>query len=531
MKGEGRDLLFVNGDFLDASRAGRSRRSAEALWVRDGRIEAIGPAAAVKARAGRRAARVDLDGGTLLPGFTDAHIHLVTWIRALREPWMDSQDEEALRRAVTARLRSAPGEEWLLVRGWIPREWPLERRRPELLDGIAPDRPLLLQAVDGHSVWGNRAALERAGIDERTAEPSGGRIERDRAGRLTGALIEEAAGMLRSRVPRPPTPDAELKSAISKAHALGITSAHDFDRGATWRAAASLAAGNRLEMRLLVSVPVAALDAAERLGLAAGLGGERLRVAAVKMFADGTLGSATALLAAPYEGTGSVGIEVMTPQDMADACARAARGGLSVAIHAIGDGAVRNALDAIESAKTAGARFPVPPRVEHIQLSLREDWPRFRRLGVLASVQPVHLLTDRDVARRFWGDRTDRSYAWRSILGHGARLIFGSDAPFDRAGPMLGIQSAVLRRGAEEPNAAAFHPEQRIGLAAALRAHLEDPHRAAGWPLPLGRLAPGYGADLAHFDQDLLSSPVESWHRAKVRGVWIAGERVFGGAR
>jgi predicted amidohydrolase YtcJ len=532
VKRDARDLVFVNGSFLDAARAGRSRRpKSEALWVRDGRIEALGPAAAIRARAGRRARRIDLGGGTLVPGFTDAHIHLVTWIRALREPWMDSQALAGIERAVAARRKTAPGNDWLLVRGWVPRDWPLERRRPEVLERIAPDRPLLLQAVDGHSVWGNRIALERTGIDERTAEPSGGRIERDAAGRLTGALIEDAANLLRSRVPRPSTPDAELRDAIAKAHALGITSAHDFDRNATWRAAASLAASGRLPLRLLISVPVAALDAAEDLGLAAGLGGDRLGVAAVKMFADGTLGSATALLESPYEGTRSTGIEVTPRARLAEACGRAARAGLSVAIHAIGDGAVRNALDAIESTLQAGARFPVPPRVEHIQLSRREDWPRFRALGVLASVQPAHMLSDREVAKRFWGSRTERSYAWRSLLAHGARLVFGSDAPFDRAGPLVAIQSAVLRRAPGEPADGTFHGEQRIRLAAALRAHLEDPHRAAAWPVPLGRLAPHFGADLALFDHDLLALPVEEWHRAKVRGVWIGGERVFGAPR
>ena len=120
---------------------------------------------------------------------------------------------------------------------------------------------------------------------------------------------------------------------------------------------------------------------------------------------------------------------------------------------------------------------------------------------------------------------------WRSLLAHGARLIFGSDAPFDRAGPLLAIQSALLRRTGEDPVSTAFHPEQRIGLAAALRAHLEDPHRAAGWTVRRGRLAAGYGADLAHFDHDLLATPVERWHRAKVRGVWLDGERVFGRSR
>jgi hypothetical protein len=243
------------------------------------------------------------------------------------------------------------------------------------------------------------------------------------------------------------------------------------------------------------------------------------------MFADGTLGSATALLEAPYEGSDQSGVEVMTPEALSAACARAVEAAFSVAIHAIGDRAVRNALGAIESVRAAGLRFPLPPRVEHVQLSRSEDWARFRALGALASVQPAHLWSDRALARRQWGARTDRSYAWKSLAARGATLIFGSDAPFDQAGPLAAIQAAVLRRRGDESHDAVFHPEQRVGLKAALRAHLEGPHRAAGWPIPLGRIAMGYGADLAHFDHDLIETPVDQWHRARVLATWVGGER------
>jgi predicted amidohydrolase YtcJ len=527
------DLVLHGASLLDASRVPPRPRSGsdrvrphEAVWIRGGRIVAAGPAAAIRARAGRSVRRIDLGGGTLTPGFTDSHIHLVTWNRALEEPWLAAQSPEAVERAARERAAAAPREEWLLLRGWIPREWPLARRDRGMLDRIAPDRPLVLHAVDGHSVWANAVALERAGIDRRTANPPGGIVERDASGALTGALIEEAYRLLTSRIVRSAPVRDELATALTRARSLGITSAHDFDRSATWRAAAELAREGRLEFRLLLSVPVATLDAAEALGLAAGLGGDRLRVGPVKMYADGTLGSSTALLEEPYEGTTNRGIEIMSPDDLASACARAAAAGLTVAIHAIGDAAVRNALDAIERTLRSGASFPLPPRVEHIQLSRVEDWPRFRSLGVLASVQPVHLLTDRAIAPRLWGDRTRRSYAWKSLAASGARLLFGSDAPFDRAGPIAAIQAAVLRRDGAESADRVFHREQRLTLGRALRAHLEDPHRAAGWTLPLGRLEPGFGADLVHFDHDLTRTPLEEWHQARVRGVWIEGRRV-----
>lgn len=526
-----RDLLIYGASILDATRSvrrpkksGRHPAPSEAVWVRDGTIVAVGPLRTVRSRAGRSAKRVDLGGGTLTPGFTDSHIHLVTWIRALREPRLREQNVASIERAVRERVRSAPREEWILIRGWIPREWPVAARSRSVLDRIASDRPVVLHAVDGHSVWANRTAFERAGIEEGAADPSGGTIERDAGGNRTGVFLEEARKLITEKVRRTVPMRDDLADAMTLARSLGITSAHDFDLAGTWRAAAELARTGRMTLRLQLSVPVASLEAAEKLGLGTGWGGDRLRVGPVKMFADGTLGSATALLEAPYEGTAQCGEEVMSPEALSAGCARAAGAGLSVAIHAIGDRAVRNALDAIDTVAKTGLRFPLPARIEHVQLSRVEDWARFRALDVLASVQPAHLLSDRPLARRHWGERTERSYAWRGLARAGARLIFGSDAPFDRAGPLLAIQAALLRRGGDEPSEAAYHPEQRLGLRAALKAHLEEPHRAAGWPLPLGRIAPGYGADMAHFDHDLSETPVDQWHRARVLSTWVGGE-------
>jgi len=522
-RGVAAEYVFWNGRLLDAPRAARPSRAAEALWIKDGRIEAVGPAAAIRRRAGRTAEPVDLKGGTLMPGFTDSHIHLITWIRALDEPWLAAQTVEAIERAAAARRDSAPHEEWILLRGWIPREWAPERRLRAALDRIAPGRPLVLYAVDGHSVWANSEALARAGIDDRAPDPAGGTIERDRAGSLTGVLIENADRPLRAAVVHGAPPTEMLARALAKARSLGITSAHDFDRSATWRAAQELESAGRLGFRLLLSIPVASLDAALALGLRSGSGSETLRFGPVKLFADGTLGSATALLEAPYEGRSTAGIEVTSLAAMTSACERAHAAGLSVAIHAIGDRAVRNALDAIAAPIRGGARYVLPPRIEHVQLAREEDFARFRELGVLASVQPTHQVTDREIARRQWGTRTSRSYAWKRLLANGARLLFGSDAPFDRAGPLLALSAALLRREGGEPSDRAYHPEQRIRLAQALKAHLETPHVAAGWKTPLGRLSPGFGADVVVFDHDLTELDPASWGVVRAKAVWVAG--------
>src|SRR6185503_13695457 len=255
-RGASNEYVFWNGRLLDAPRAVRRPRGAEALWIKDGRIEAVGPAAEIRRRAGRTAEPVDLKGGTLTPGFTDAHIHLVTWIRAMDEPWLDAQTPEAIARAAAARLRSAPDEDWILVRGWVPREWGSERRLRATLDTIAAGRPLVLYAVDGHSVWASGAALLRAGVGDDTPDPPGGVIERDREGKATGALIESADRPLRAAVRHREPSSVALARALARARSLGITSAHDFDRSATWRAAQELDAAGRLGFRLLLSIPV-----------------------------------------------------------------------------------------------------------------------------------------------------------------------------------------------------------------------------------------------------------------------------------
>jgi predicted amidohydrolase YtcJ len=497
------------------------------VLVRGERIEAVGPLDRLRREAGRGARIVNLRGGTLTPGFVDGHVHLLTWIRAASDVWLSKQSPEGLGEAIQAARARAQSQDWVAVRGWIPREWSRDLKRRGTLDRLLSDRPLILHAIDGHSVWANSAALQCAGIHGQTPDPQGGSVDRDAQGETTGVLIETAVSLISPFVQRRRDPAEDLARVIRKAHSLGITGAHDFDRNEIWSAAQALASKGPLPFRLLLSVPASKLDSAALLELRSGWGDERVRVGAVKFFADGTLGSGTALLESEYDDNTSTGIEVISRPELTDRCARARMAGLTVAIHAIGDRAVRNALDAIEGAIQRGGPFPLPPRIEHIQLAREEDFPRFKALGVYASVQPIHQVTDRAVAQRKWGDRTARSYAYRSLLRAGAKLLFGSDAPFDRPGPLLALQAALLRRERGEDDGQSFHPEQRLGLAQALRAHLEEPNVVAGWRTPLGRIKAGWGADLVQFDQDLLQMEPDRLDRAKVRGVWVAGSQVY----
>jgi predicted amidohydrolase YtcJ len=251
----------------------------------------------------------------------------------------------------------------------------------------------------------------------------------------------------------------------------------------------------------------------------------------VKLFADGTLGSRTAALLEPYEGSTETGLDLMPPAELACAVARAAEEGLSVAIHAIGDRAVRSALDAIEGSAGALAKLALPPRIEHVQLLDPADRPRFARLGVWASVQPSHCIADIELAERGWGARVERSYPWRSLVEAGASVVFGSDAPVEAPVPALGLHAALTRCRVDGTPAGGFTPGERIGLDQALWAYTAGGAALAGRSAGLGRIAPGCAADLVVWDADLHRLPASLLHNVRPTCTLLAGEAVYRGPR
>jgi hypothetical protein len=280
-------------------------------------------------------------------------------------------------------------------------------------------------------------------------------------------------------------------------------------------------------VRVLMHLPHVALEHALGLGVASGTGDDLFRLGALKLFADGALGSQTAALLEPYEGSADHGLELIPPAELAALVGRAAAGGLAVAIHAIGDRAVRSALDAIAAAGPSTRTLGLPPRIEHVQLLHPADLPRFAAQGVVASMQPSHCTSDIDIALRHWGRRVERSYPWHSLLASGACLVFGSDAPVEAPTTAHGLGSAVTRRRSDGTPAGGFVPSERIGLDAALRAYTEGPARAAGtWPR-LGRLAPGAVADLVVWNVDLHGLAADELSRARVAATVMEGAVVF----
>jgi predicted amidohydrolase YtcJ len=456
----------------------------------------------------------------------DAHIHFVPWARARRQPDLHGC---ASRDAVLARVRAAlaamPHDGAPLVgRGWDDTGW---SSPPEAaaLDALAPDRPVLLHRHDFHALWVNTAALRAAGVSKDTPDPEGGRFERGPDGAANGLVREHAvrAFVALEEQAGPLVDDALLDEAAAALHAEGITAVHDFQRTQPdWERTRALAARRRL--RVLQHVGPEQVADARRLGLRGGDGDAWFRTGSLKLFADGTLGSRTAALLEAYSDTPSRGMTLLTAAAMADLIDAATAAGFSVAIHAIGDAAVRNALDAIASRGEALARVPLPPRIEHIQLLHADDLPRFAALGVAASMQPQHAITDAPVAKRAWGARCALAYPWRALLATGARLAFGSDAPVEPPCARLGLAAAVARIGADgEP----FESGQRLTLEEALTGYTEAAHALAAGGLGSGRLAPGAPADFVVWDRDLFTADPARLADARPRVTALAGEIVY----
>jgi predicted amidohydrolase YtcJ len=506
----------------------------DAVLVRDGRIVAVGPASSLRDERTPMQI-VDADRGTITPGLVDAHVHLVPWARARRQPDLNGcTTRDAVLDRVRAALagpdgataesaagRAAPP---LVGRGWDDAGW---SSPPEAaaLDALSPDRPVLLHRHDFHALWVNSAALRSAGVSKDTPDPAGGSFERGPGGVPNGLVREHAVRAFAAleQHAAPAVDDALLDEAAAALHAEGITAIHDFQRThADWAWTRALAARRRL--RVLQHVGPEQVADATRLGLRGGEGDAWFRTGSLKLFADGTLGSRTAALLEPYDDSPTRGMTLLTAAAMAEHVAAAAAAGFSVAIHAIGDAAVRHALDAIERHHAALAGLPLPPRIEHVQLLHAEDVERFAALGVAASMQPQHATTDAPVAKRAWGARCALAYPWRTLLAAGARLALGSDAPVEPPCARLGLAAAVGRVGADS---VPFEWGQRLTLDEALTGYTQAACALAAGGLGSGKLEPGAPADLVVWDRDLHGVAPGDLAAARPRFTALAGEIVY----
>jgi len=464
--------------------------------------------------------RVDLGGRCVMPGLSDAHVHFPSWSLAQREVRLEdtSSLDETLERVAAAVGSVEPGR-WLRGRGWRSGDWspPVEPTR-QALDAVTGDTPAALMARDYHSLWLNSAALAQANGD---LQVEGGVVESDEDGEPTGVLREESAWRFRDRYLLGSDDEFvdAMRAGLRIASSRGVTAVHDKDG---WLGAPRLwqrlAEEGGLTLRVWQSLPYDFVGRLEELGLRSGLGDDRLRLGYLKVFMDGTLGSQTARL---LDGSG---VQITSSEELAEIVRAGARAGWPVAVHAIGDLANRDALDAFEETRAEWAPLGLRPRIEHAQLLSEQDIPRFGELGVAASVQFSHAPSDRDIAERTWAGRTDRAYAYRSLLDSGAVVANGSDAPIEELDPLAGIRAGVLRTLDERE---AWHPEQAVTVEEALEATILAPAWLAREERTRGKLLPGYLADLIVVDRDPLGIPPEELPEVEVVATMVGGRWTY----
>ncbi|MDP8922155.1 MAG: amidohydrolase [Chloroflexota bacterium] len=504
-------LALVNGRVYTQEPA---RPLAEGVAIVGNRIAHVGSTDDVLKMAGSGAERIELGGRAALPGFVDAHFHLLGYCHERHRLKLDGLRSVA---DVVALVREAAGklspDAWVLGRGWNRNLWPgAAFPTRHHLDAVSPDRPVMLLSRDVHAVWANSAALARAGITRDTPDPPGGRIVRDADGEPTGVLLEAAGGAVRALADRASVETSAelLRDGQWALNAVGITALVNFEGQQALQALQLVDDADGLTLRVSAGLTRDSLGGALEVGLRTGFGSERIRIGLLKLFADGALGSGTAAMLEPYEDSpDDRGIATLDRDELVDLTRRAWASGIGVAAHAIGDAAVRLVLDAAEIVRAddhPAARTQLL-RVEHAQLVHPDDVPRFGRLGVVASMQPLHATSDMDVADRRWGARCRTAYAWRMLLDGGAQLAFGTDCPVEPPDPLRGIHAAVTR---QRPNGAppgGWYPAQRLTVAEAIHAYTLASAAAAGWEGDLGSLAPGKLADLVVLSRDPYAVP------------------------
>ncbi len=511
-----------------------TRPLAGAVASRGDTIIAVGDSATVARLVGDSTVVLHAGRGMVVPGFMDAHVHLLDAGIQLASIDLREADspEEFIRRVQAFALERPPGE-WIFGGDWDHERWPgapLPRR--EWIDSVSPRNPVFISRLDGHMGLANSLALTAAGITRRTPEIPGGVIVRDpRTGQPTGILKDEAMNPVFAVMPDPSDAqvDAALRRATAFAHARGVTAVGSVSVG--WlQVAGLLRARARGDLGLRVSLYPGLADwrrVADSLR-ARGPGDDWLRLAGVKGYVDGSLGSTTALFFEPYSDDPTSSGLLTTPEDsLRQQIGGADSAGLQVVVHAIGERANALVLDIFDSVARVHGPRDRRFRIEHAQHLRREEVRRMAAQGVIASMQPAHIIDDGNWAGKRLGPRVTGSYLFRAILDAGGTLVFGSDwtvAPLD---PLLGIYAAVTRRTADGKNPGGWIPDQKITVEEALQVYTV--HNAYGVfaEATRGRLAPGYRADLVVLDQDLFTIPPEAIAQAAVRATVSAGRVVY----
>jgi len=508
----------------------------DAMLVDHGKVQATGTLAELRPKAGH-ARVIDGNGHALLPGLIDAHGHVIElgYARLQVDLTGTSSLDEALAR-IKAYAKAHPDAPWIIGGGWNQVIWKLGRfPTAKELDTVVADRPVWLSRVDGHAAWANTAAIKLAGVTAATKDPHGGRIERDAHGNPAGVFVDGATDLINAKVPEPTSAQraAALDAALAEMARVGLTGVGDpgIDL-ATYRLYRQYADAHKLTARIYAMIhnTGADFDTISRDGPLIGYGDDFLTVRAVKLYADGALGSRGAALLSPYsDDSHNRGLLFQPQPELTAMIAKAFGKGYQVCIHAIGDRANREVLDSFAAAyKMHPEAKAFRNRVEHAQIVAVNDIPRFKTLDLIASMQPTHATSDMNMAEdRIGHARMAGAYAWRTFLDQGTVIAGGSDFPVESPNPFFGLYSAVTRQDHQGRPPGGWYPAQKMTLTEALRAFTLDAAYAEHAETTQGTLEPGKWADFILIDRDIVAGPPADIWKTRVLQTWVGGKRVY----
>jgi predicted amidohydrolase YtcJ len=511
---------------------GDSRRPwADAMAISGERITVVGSSAEVRKSVTSATRVIDAHGMMVVPGFIDSHVHFLSAGFGLASVQLrEAKTPREFARRIGEYAKTLPPGAWITNGNWDHELWGGELPRRDWIDSVTPNNPVWVTRLDGHMSLANGAALRAAGITTATKDVAGGTIVRDAHGEPTGILKDNAMSLV-DRVQPAPSPEEEdraLDAAMRYVAENGVTSVTHMGSWSDLTVFERAHAAGRLKTRLYAAVPLSTWERLRDSVKTRGRGDEWLKIGALKGFVDGSLGSHTAAMLAPFtDAPNDTGLFISTPEQLYAWTSGADKAGLHVIVHAIGDRAIRTQLDIFQRVEREDGPRDRRFRVEHAQHIAPPDMSRFAELGVIASVQPYHAIDDGRWAEKVIGhERGKGTYAFRSLLDKHTRLAFGSDWPVAPATPLEGIYAAVTRRTLDGAHPGGWYPEQKIGVEDALRAYTSGGAYASYDERDKGTLERGRFADFAMIDRDITRTPPEEIVQARVVMTVVGGRIV-----
>jgi predicted amidohydrolase YtcJ len=524
------DIIFINGKIWTVD---KTKPTAQAVAVLGDKIIAVGTNAEVKKYADKNTKIVDLKGRLMLPGFIDDHTHFVSGgFQLMSVDLRDAKTPDEFAKRIKEYAEKNPGR-WITGGDWDHELWGGELPRKEWIDQFTQQNPVFVTRYDGHMGLANSLALKLAGITRETPDPPGGLIVRDETGEPTGILKDEAMSLVYKVIPEPTLEERinAIKLALEEAKKYGLTGIHDIGTSGDLRAYQELYKRGELTIRVYLRLPISQWEDLAKLGIEVPFGNEFIRIGSLKAFADGSLGSMTALFFDPYDenpNTRGLATDIVQDGRLEKWATEADKAKLQLSIHAIGDSANSLVLSIFERIVQKNPNWDRRFRIEHAQHIHPKDFERFKKLNVIASMQPYHAIDDgRWAEKRIGKERCKSSYAFRTFLDSGVKLCFGSDWNVAPLSPILGIYAAVTRQTLDGKHPEGWFPEQKISVEEAVECYTINNAYAEFAENEKGSISVGKLADFVVLSEDIFKIPPERIKDVSVLMTVLGGKIIY----